>query len=75
MARPLGSVIEKSKYQIVKNLLDDEYSVCQYAINTPSLRKIIVALRSKENFIIYTYDCDCGLTKRKHKCYEKDWAS
>ena len=64
-----------SNYQTIKNLLDNDNTVCNYATDIPDLRKIIAALKDKEKFTIYTIECDCGLTVRKHKCYEKDWAS
>lgn len=63
-----------NSYQHVKTLLDDDLEVCKFTTNIESIRKIIASLKSKENYVIYSEECDCGLVSRKHFCYVKDWA-
>lgn len=63
-----------NSYQHVKNLLDDDFEVCKFSSNVDSIRKIIDSLKRKENYVIYSENCDCGLVNRRHFCYVKDWA-
>ena len=59
--------------QYIKELLDNDIEICQHTTKVTDLRKIIANLK-KDNYVIYTEDCQCGLVKRKHKSYVKDWA-
>ncbi len=57
----------------IKQLLDSDTEVCKHTTKVDDLRKIIAFLK-KENYVIYSNNCQCGLVKRKHKSYIKDWA-
>ena len=75
MSRPKGSCGTNSKFKYIKDLLDTENIICRYTTNDSDLRKTISRLRSHYDYVIYRDTCKCGLSKRKHFCYEKDWAS
>tara|TARA_Y100000592_G_scaffold90645_1_gene149599 strand:+ start:4295 stop:4489 length:195 start_codon:yes stop_codon:yes gene_type:complete len=62
-----------SNTQYVKELLDKEEEICTHTSGINDLRKIIAFLKKKDN-TIFSANCDCGLVKRKHKSYIKDWA-
>tara|TARA_Y100001938_G_C8056328_1_gene414570 strand:- start:134 stop:328 length:195 start_codon:yes stop_codon:yes gene_type:complete len=62
-----------SRTEYVKQLLDTDIEVCKHTTKIYDLRKIIAFLKA-ENNIIYSENCECGLSKRKHKSYVKDWA-
>lgn len=62
-----------SRIDFVSNLLDNDNEVCKHTTKIDDLRKIIAFLKS-ENNVIYTENCECGLSDKKHKSYIKDWA-
>ena len=62
-----------NRIEYVKNLLDKDVEVCKHTTAIDDLRKIIAFLKA-ENNVIYSENCECGLSDRKHKSYVKDWA-
>ena len=62
-----------NRVEYVKELLDTDNEVCKHTTKISDLRKIIAFLKT-ENNLIYSENCDCGLSVKKHKCYVKDWA-
>lgn len=57
----------------IRELLDKDREICQHTTQISDLRKIIAFLKT-ENYLIYSENCECGLVKRKHKSYFRDWA-
>tara|TARA_Y100001958_G_C21069880_1_gene429770 strand:- start:172 stop:381 length:210 start_codon:yes stop_codon:yes gene_type:complete len=68
----MGSVITNAT-EFVRNELLKDNEICKFTTGIKDLRKIIASLKC-DGFVIYDESCECGLDKRKHKSYIRDWA-